>query len=109
MENKVQEILSFKLIKEVNDVSRHATIIQLKGVWWIYFDFARRHRTSTWLQLVHQSEDFTDRQSTRSIVPQNWQSLPSYGSLRLTFLDQKKKKDTTIDQMFPGTSKVPTY
>jgi hypothetical protein len=34
MENEVEDILDFKLTKEVNDVSRHATIIQLKGVWW---------------------------------------------------------------------------
>ena len=33
MENEVEDNLDFKLTKEVNDVSRHATIIQLKGAW----------------------------------------------------------------------------
>ena len=42
MENEVEDIIDFKLTKEVNDMSRHATIIQLKGDWWIFFEFREK-------------------------------------------------------------------
>src|SRR5215212_10089216 len=73
MENEVEDILDFKLTKKVNDVFRHAMIIQLKGDWWIFFEFRekgqanlkkakeclRRHRIFAWLQLFYQSKDST--------------------------------------------------
>ena len=42
IENEVEDILDFKLKKEVSDMSGHITIIQLNSPWWIFFDFREK-------------------------------------------------------------------
>ncbi|HEY6757443.1 MAG TPA: hypothetical protein VI037_08685 [Nitrososphaera sp.] len=42
IENEVEDILDFKLKKEVSDMSGHITIIQLNGPGWIFFDFREK-------------------------------------------------------------------
>ena len=124
MENEVEDILDFKSTKEVNDVSRHATIIQLKGDWWIFFDFREKgqenlKKAKECLQTAQDFYSAADILSEQAIYRPAVDSLYSATELAISaqlwistsqrFLDEKKKKYTTIARCIRGTSKGPIF
>src|SRR5215213_9559657 len=122
MENEVEDILDFKLTKKVNDVFRHAMIIQLKGDWWIFFEFREKGQANLKKakECLQTAQDFclaavilSEQGLYRPAVDSLYSATELANSAQLwismsqRFLDEKKKKHTTIDQMYSRDVKGP--